>query len=158
MFQTCLLNISGLLQESCHSSSISDGITVNQQEMIKLSVAPIEINVTKYLLGLTWYHNGSVVVPNDRILLSADNKSLSIATFSSADNGVYQVQYNQLFIYPHNEQCQNDLLSLFRHHPIFRPVIFCVNMKNGCPGSDDVQLRFQEVSVHSVDPDFQGIS
>ena len=29
-------------------------------------------------------------------------------------------------------------------------------MKNGCPQSDDVQARSQEVSLHSVDPDYQG--
>ena len=95
------------------------------------------------------------MVPSDRIILSAGNKSLSIANSSTADNGVYRVQYNKLFVHPYNEHCQNEVLSLFRHYPILRPVIFCVNMGNRCPESD-TQSNFHRVSVYSDDSNLQG--
>lgn len=127
----------------------STGISVNPSQSITLEVEHLDMRNSWSVVVLLWYHNGSLVAPNNRITLNNDNRSLTITNFSMADSGIYKVQLQQL---PYSEHCQNEILSLFGHYPAFKPVIFCVNMKAGCPEA----LPFQRVSIHSVYPDLQG--
>ena len=136
------------------SSTTVVGIKVDQGESVKLAVESLSIDVVEYLLGLTWYHNGSVVVPDDRITLINDNTSLTITDFSTDDTGIYEVQFNQLFVHSYDPDCNDELISLLRSYPVLKPAVFCINMESKCPPKDDSELW--EISVQSVESDLQG--
>ena len=101
----------------------------------------------KLLSELTWYHNGSVILPDrdGRVTFSDDNKTLTIATFTPADAGLYKAQFNRLSVQPYNQSCNENFTQLLRNYPVFAPAIYCINV-NSCP-DDAVALQFQRVSI-----------
>ena len=93
----------------------------------------MKVDILNGLLGLTWYHNGSVIVSKKRCTISNGNKTLTIANSTFTDAGVYKIQFNQLFVHPFDDNCKEKVLSLLRHLPVLRPTVFCVNMEGTCP-------------------------
>ena len=148
-------SILGVLRRSTNVSD-SAQIQVHQEQDISLQVETLDIDIAKYLLELTWYHNGSVTMPhhNARVTLSNNNKTLTITNFTRADAGMYKAQFNQLFVHPYNENCKDKLLSLLKNHPVLKPVVFCVNMESDC--SDNELQSTETVSVVNEDTNFQG--
>ena len=114
-------------------------------------------SVADALLGLTWYHNGSKIVPGDdpRLIQSNDNKTLTISNFSSTNSGIYKAQFDQLFVNPFDEACKDEVLSLTRHYPLLKPVIFCVNMDGDCFDTD-VGTSIRKISIRSINSFIQG--
>ena len=137
----------GVLQRS-----ISEGrIQVEEQGSVHLQVEALNIiNVTRLLSELTWYHDETVVLPgrDERITFSTDNKTLTIANFSSADAGVYKAQFNKIAAQPYNQSCNDKLIPLLRSNPILAPAVYCVNM-NSCSA---LQVD-QRVSVRQLNFD-----
>ena len=139
------------------SGTNTTNIQVRQQETVHLFVEPANINVVKGLLELTWYHNGSVITAsqNQRYMISNRNKTLTITNFTYADAGVYEAQFNQLFVHPFDEHCRDEVLSLLRHLPVLKTAVFCVNMEGTCPDKEQVtQLR--TISVTAVQSALNG--
>ena len=101
----------------------------------------LNINVTRLLSELTWYHNGAVIVPDqdERIILSNDNKTLTVNNFTSADAGVYRAQFNRISVEPYNQSCNDKLIPLLRNYPIFAPAIYCIGV-NSCTYNDSMSL------------------
>ena len=132
-------------------SDNNTNIHVRERGIVQLQTVPLKITALNGLLNLTWYHNGSVMGPNysPRHTFSNRNKTVTITNFISADAGIYQAQFNQLFVHPFDEDCKDKVLSLLRNHPILKPVVFCVNMKESCL---DIVLKAQkrEISVDSI--------
>ena len=126
-------------------------IQVHERGAVKLQVVPLKIAVLNSLLNLTWYHNGSVMSPNysPRHTFSNKNQTVIITNVTSTDAGIYQVQFNQLFVHPFDEDCKDKVLSLLRNHPVLKPAVFCVNMKSSC--SDAIlNAQEREISVQST--------
>ena len=133
-------------------------IQIHEQENISLHVETLNTGFTKLLLELTWYHNGSVIVPDHdaRVTLSNNNKTLTITNFTTADAGVYKVQFNQLLIHPYNKDCKDNILSFLRGHPLLKPAVFCVNyMGSDCFEFSD-KTSSRQILVQSKDLSFQG--
>ena len=111
------------------------------------------------LLELTWYHNGSKIIYGDdsRLSLSNDNKTLMIFNFSSNYSGIYKAQFDRLLVSPGDENnfCEAEVLSLTRHYPILKPVVFCVNMDDDC-SETAIEARVRKISMRSVDSALQG--
>ena len=147
--------LAGLLQ---HKSNFTT-LQTRQQETVKLQIAITNADVARYLLLLIWYHNGSVIIPDERVTLSDQKKALTIANFTTSDAGVYKVQFNELFVHPHNGYCKEQLLSFLRNHPMLKPVVFCVNMGTDCP-KDEISTGSRKIILRSVDTSFKmfGIS
>ena len=83
---------------------------------------------------------------------SNDNKTLIIsATYS----GVYKAQFDQLFVHPFDEGCKDEVLSLTRHYPVLKPVIFCVNVDGDCIASN-TETPVRKISIRSVNYVVQG--
>ena len=145
----------GVLQRS---TAVSDFalIQVHQEQDISLQVETLDIDIVNYLLELTWYHNGSVIVPNHdaRLTLSNNNKTLTITNFTRANAGTYKAQFNQLFVHPYNKNCKEELLSLLRNYPVLKSAVFCINMESDC--SDNESLSTETLSVLNEDSNFQG--
>ena len=132
-------------------------IQVHQEQDISLQVETSDIDIVKYLLELTWYHNHSVIVPNHdaRVTLSNNNKTLTITNFTPTDSGLYTAQFNQLFVHPYNENCKEELLSLLRTHPLLKPAVFCVNMESDCSDTKS-EAEIRRISVRALDLSLQG--
>ena len=131
--------------------------TTLEQRNVTLQVNTPDHSVADVLLGLTWYHNGSQIVPGDdpSLIQSNDNKTLTIAAFSSTYSGIYKAQFNQLFVHPFDEACKDEVLSLTRRYPVLKPVIFCVNVDGDC--SDyDIEIQMRKISIRSVNSVVQG--
>ena len=136
-------------------TSIQD--QVHEHDTIQLQVLPLSINIVPFLLKLTWYHNESIIVPSvePRYTLSNKNKTLMITNFMSTDAGVYKAQFNQLFVYPFNEYCEENVLSLLRYLPVLKPAVFCVNMGRHC-SEEDMGIQLRTISVETLHSASQG--
>ena len=128
-----------------------------EKRNITLQINTSDHSVADVLLGLTWYHNGSQIVPGDdpSLIQSNDNKTLTISAFSSTYSGIYKAQFDQLFIHPFDEACKDEVLSLTRHYPVLKPVVFCVTVDGDC--SDyDIETQVRKVSIRPVNSVIQG--
>ena len=67
---------------------------------------------------------------------------------------MYKVQFDQLFVHPFDENCQEEVLSLLRHLPVLRPVVFCVNTDGICYEEADIQVR--SISIENLDSALNG--
>ena len=146
----------GILQRNIEGTG-SANIHVREQDTINLRTRITNTRVGRSLLELTWYHNDSVIIPNHnpRYAISGKNTTLTIINFTSTDAGVYQAQFNLLFIHPYNGDCEDNVLTLYRNHPVLKPAVFCVNMEERCSGLQP-RVQMQEISVVSVDQALNG--
>ena len=132
-------------------------IQVLQEQRFTLQVNISNHIAVNQLLELTWYHNGSKILPrtDPRLILSSNNKTLTITNFSSSYSGIYKAQFNQLLVSPFDEQCKDEVLSLMRHYPILKPAVFCVNMDSDCTDTA-TETRARKIFVRSVNSVIQG--
>ncbi len=129
------------------------------QRATTLQIYSTSNNFVNLLLELTWYHNGSKIIPEDdpRLNLSNANKTLTISNFSLSHAGVYRAQFDRLLVSPgdENSYCEAEVLSLARNYPILKPVVFCVNVDGDCSDMT-VETRVHKISIQSVDSALQG--
>ena len=150
----------GILEPSTNMSSPVKIQALQNQRAITLQIYNTSNHsVVNQLLELTWYHNGSKIVPEDdpRLSLSNGNKTLTISDFNSSHSGIYKAQFDRLFISSGNENnyCEAEVLSLTRNYPILKPVVFCVNM-DGDYSDITVETQVRNISIRSVDSALQG--
>ena len=130
---------------------------LHEQRAITLLVNTSNHNVVDLLLRLTWYHNGSKIVPRDdpSLIQSNANKTLTISAFSSGYSGIYKAQFDQLFVHPFDEACKNEVLSLTRHYPVLKPVTFCISVDGDCSDSN-IETPVWKISIRSTNSVIQG--
>jgi hypothetical protein len=128
-----------------------------EQSNVTLQVNISDHSVADLLLGLTWYHNGSKVVPGDdpSLVINSNNMTLTLTNYSLSYFGKYKAQFEQLFVHPFDEACKDEVLSLTRHYPVLKPVIFCVNVDDDCSDSD-IETPARKISIRSVNSVIQG--
>ena len=98
-------------------------------ETTTLQVNITDIEVRHYLRELAWYHNGERIVPTEHLLISQENKTLTILNTTDEDSGTYEAMFEGLLVYPHNQYCEQVHVNLLRYYPILAPVVFKVNTK-----------------------------
>ena len=127
------------------------------QKSVTLQVNISNHNVVDLLLGLSWYHNGSKIVSGDdpSLTLSNGNKTLTISTLNSDYSGIFKAQFDQLFVHPFDEACNDEVLSLMRHYPVLKPAIFYVNIDGDCSYSS-IETQVRKISIRSIDSALQG--
>ena len=111
---------------------------------LRVNITPTAIFTRDYLRALTWYHNGTEIIPRSyryywyyryyysTISLSGDNTTLTITNARPSDAGVYHVQFAGLRIYPYNKLCEEETLAFLRHYPVLSPVVFSVYTDGEC--------------------------
>lgn len=144
-------------------STNSSKLKFHPQETLTLQVETLNINAIRVLIELTWYHNGSVIVPShdERVTISNNNKTLTVTNFTFEDAGVYTVQFDQFLVYPYSKECTDGLMSFVRKCPLLKPVVFCVNLdKSDCDSMDNIlsnnKLVSREISVKAKETAVQG--
>ena len=131
----------------------------NAQDNISLKVEVPSVSVLNGLVNLIWYHNGSAINPTlaTQYTIHNMNRTLIITNFTSAEAGMYVIQFNQLFVHPYNEQCNEELISLLRHYPVLSPSVFCVNLaEEHCPKVALPGLERRQISVTLTDSVLEG--
>jgi hypothetical protein len=125
-----------------------------EQRNVTLQVNTSDHSVADLLLGLAWYHNGSKIVPGDdpTLMRNSNNMTLTISNYNSSYSGKYAAQFNQLSVYPNDENCKDEVLSLVRYYPLLKSVVFCVGVEGDCFDSTQVW----KISVRSVDSSLRG--
>ena len=133
-------------------------VQATRGENLTLQIETLDYDVVKSLLELTWYHNNRVILPrNDsRVSLSSDNRTLTVTNFTSSYAGAYKVQFNQLFAHPYDEECKNEVLSLMRNSYVFKPSIFCVNVKKNDCFDSEIAENPVTITVQNLDSNIQG--
>lgn len=72
------------------------------------------------------------------------------------DAGIYQAQFDQLFVHPFDNNCKEEVLSLLRDTPVLKPVVFCVNMEENCidtisrPRMRDISVTWSSNSINDL--------
>ena len=112
--------------------------------ILQVNITPIATFTRNYLRALTWYHDGTEIIPGSyryyyhyyyyytTISLSSDNTTLTITNAQRSHAGVYHVQFAVLGIYPHNKLCEEKTLAILRHYPVLSPVVFSVYTDGEC--------------------------
>ena len=83
-----------------------------------------DANIRNLFRALTWYHNGNKLISSKRITLSSDGTTLTVANSTVADGGVYEVRFDGLLIHPYSRRCEEAVLDLLRHYPVFKAAVF----------------------------------
>ena len=109
-------------------ATIPMDITSYHMDTVILRVNTTNVNVKDFLRELAWYHNGVRIMPSDRLLLSQDNKTVTVLNITEDDIGVYKAVFEGLYVYPHNQYCEQLFVNLLRHYPLLAPVVFQVNV------------------------------
>ena len=98
--------------------------------ILRVNITPTATFTRDYLRALTWYHNGTEIIPESysyrNTSLSNDNTTLTLNNAQLSDAGVYHVQFAGLRIYPYNQLCEEETLAILRHYPVLSPVVFNV--------------------------------
>ena len=93
------------------------------------------------------------------MIQSNANKTLiTISNYSSSYSGKYKAEFDQLFVYPHNENCKDEVISLARHYPVLKPVVFCVNVPivDGDCSDSNIETPVRKVSIRPVNFSLRG--
>ena len=141
------------------SNPVKIQTTLEQRNItLQVNTSDHSTSVTDALLGLTWYHNGSKIVPGDNpsLIHRNDNKTLTISNFSSTYSGTYKPQFDQLFVHLFDEACQDEVLSLIRHYPVLKPVVFCVNVDDGDCSDSNIETSIRKISIQPINYVTQG--
>ena len=133
-------------------------MNIKHTASITLQINTSNHEVFNQLLGLMWYHNGSKIVDgyDPSLIISNDNKTLTITNFTSSDAGMYKAQFDHLLISPFDEICENTVLSLLRSSPVLKPAVFCVNMDDSDCINTTAENQVRKVSIWSMYSAIQG--
>ena len=149
----------GILKPNMSMSSPVKIQTSPEQKTITLQVNTSNHIVADLLLGLTWYYNSLKIVPGDdlSLILSNNNRTLTISNYSSSYSGKYKAQFDQLFVYPYDKNCKDEVVSLVRHYPVLKPVVFCVNVDGDCSYSNtETHDIVRKISIQPVNSTLRG--
>ena len=103
-------------------------VQLTPSQNITLQVRVTHDNIRYYLRALTWYHNGNKLAPNERMILSSDNTTLTAVNSTVADGGIYEVRFDGLLIHPYSRSCEEAVLDLLRHYPVLKSAVFHVGI------------------------------
>ena len=126
-YRSTLFNIGTSVLCACVGLLSPIGPTVVQYNtsdtvILRVNITPTATFTRDYLRALTWYHNGTEIIPESysyrNTSLSNDNTTLTITNAQWSDAGVYHVQFAGLRIYPYNQLCEEETLAILRHYPV----------------------------------------
>ena len=123
-----------IVSDTCINTGIlQPAVPVPVQTTVGTDVT-LRVNVTEtttntYLRELNWYHNGQKINPdsNTRFNLSSDNTSMTITSVTDEDGGEYLVQFDGLRLYPYDQVCERQTLSMLRQYPLLAPAVLFIS-------------------------------
>ena len=79
-----------------------------------------------YISSLTWYHNGTEILSNERMNISNDETSLTISDMIGCDVGKYEVKISSIEYYGYSSSgtCDRNVLRMLEQTALHAPVSF----------------------------------
>ena len=96
---------------------------------------PLQINrlsdsyygyLARYISSLTWYHNGTEILSNERMNVSSTGTSLTISDMIDSDSGKYEVKISSIDYsgYSSSATCDRNVLRMLEQTALHAPVTF----------------------------------
>ena len=84
--------------------------------------------LAQFISSLAWYHNGTQLTSDDRVIISNNGTSLTISNMAESDAGKYEVRINS--IGTNSAFCDRNLLPLLENLALSAPVTFLLQESN----------------------------
>ena len=85
-------------------------------------------SLAQYISSLAWYHNGTELTSDDRVIVTNNGTSLTISNMSKSDEGKYEVRINS--IGSSSAFCDRNMLPLLENRALYAPVTFLLQESN----------------------------
>ena len=82
--------------------------------------------LARYISSLTWYHNGTEILSNERMNISNDETLLTISDMIDCDVGKYEVKISSIEYYGYSSSatCDRNVLRMLEQTALHAPVTF----------------------------------
>ena len=83
-------------------------------------------NISRYINSITWYHNGTKILSNERMNVSSYGTSLRISDMIDSDTGKYEVKISSISYrsYASSTTCDRNVLRMLEQTALHAPVTF----------------------------------
>ena len=83
-------------------------------------------SLARYISSLTWYHNGTEILSNERMNVSSNGTLLTILDMIDSDAGKYEVKISSIdyFGYSSSATCDRNVLRMLEQTALHAPVTF----------------------------------
>ena len=83
-------------------------------------------SLARYISSLTWYHNGTEILSNERMNVSSTGTSLTISDMIDSDVGKYEVKISSIEYYGYSSSatCDRNILRMLEQTALHAPVTF----------------------------------
>ena len=85
-------------------------------------------SLAQYISSLAWYHNGTELTSDDRVIISNNGTSLTISNMAESDAGKYEVRINS--IGTNSSFSDRNMLPMLENLAIYAPVTFLLQESN----------------------------
>ena len=85
-------------------------------------------SLAQYISSLAWYHNGTELTSDDRVIVTDNEISLTISNMAQSDAGKYEVRINS--IGSNSTLCDRNLLPMLENLALYAPVTFLLQESN----------------------------
>ena len=105
-------------------------------------------SLAQYIISLAWYHNGTQLTSDDRVIITNNGTSLTISNMAESDAGKYEVRINS--IGSSSALCDRNILPLLENLALSAPVTFLLQECNL------LKYNPEDVILDYVLPAYQG--
>ena len=85
-------------------------------------------SLAQYISSLAWYHNGTELISDDRIIITNSGTSLTILSMAESDAGKYEVRINSTG--SSSAFCDRNILPMLENLALYAPVTFLLQESN----------------------------
>ena len=107
-------------------------------------------HLAEYISSLTWYHNGTEILSNERMNVSSTGTSLTISDMIDSDSGKYEVKISFINYYGHSSAtCDRNILRMLEQTALHAPVTFYLQQYHIPPykPEDIIELYFLPMNL-----------
>ena len=85
-------------------------------------------SLAQYISSLAWYHNGTELTSDDRVIITNNETSLTISNMAPSDAGKYEVRINSIGF--NSAFCDSNVLPMMENLALYAPVTFLLQESN----------------------------
>ena len=120
----------------------------SRQERMAMRINISDYNsLAQYISSLAWYHNGTELTSDDRVIITNNGISLTISNMAESDAGKYEVRINSTG--SNSAFCDRNILPMLENLALYAPVTFLLQESN-LPkyNPEDVILEYALPAYH----------
>ena len=116
--------IIGLLQTD---EPVTRAFSLQERMVMGINISDYN-SLAQYISSLAWYHNGTELTSDDRVIITNNGTSLTISNMGESDAGKYEVRINS--IGSNSAFCDRNILPLLENLALSAPVTFLLQESN----------------------------